>query len=281
MLLREGRTEEAIELYRKGLESDPRNYQLLRNLGIAYTMRRDYKQGSEVDSRIVAMDPADELDSCNLALDSLQSSGDFATARKVLDNLISHLPTGRAKGSRLTSMELMLLILERDFSAAKSYAETIPLQNWETNWARPMTLGDIESNVGNKKAAQNFYETARGLLTAEIKQKPEESEAHADLALVAAGLGLAEEALREAQRAIELEPVEKQARAGLLRLVNLAAVHTRLGNQDEAIGMIERVLAMPNTGEALSLWQLRLEPVWDPLRGDPRFEKIVAGVAAK
>jgi TolB-like protein/Tfp pilus assembly protein PilF len=281
LLLSKGRTEEAIELYRKGLESDPRNYQLLRNLGIAYTMRRDYKQGAELDARIVAMDPADELDSCNLALDSLQTSGDLVAARKVLDNLISHLPAGRAKGSRLTGMELMLLILGRDYSAAKSYAETIPPQNWETKWARPMTLGDIESNLGNKVAAQKFYETARELLTAEIKEKPEESEAHADLALAAAGLGQADEALREAQRAIELAPVETQARTGLQRLVNLAAVNSRLGNKDEAIAMIERVLAMPNTGEALSLWQLRLEPVWDPLRGDPRFEKIVAGVAPK
>jgi len=281
LLLREGRTEEAIELYRKGLELDPRNYQLLRNLGIAYTMRRDYKQGSELDSRIVAMDPADELDSCNLALDSLQCNGDFATARKVLDNLISHLPAGQAKGSRLTSMELMLLILGRDFSAAKSYAEMIPPQNWETPWARSMTLGDIESHLGNKEAARKFYESARELLTAEIKQKPGESEAHADLALVIAGLGLRDEALREAQRAIELEPVEKQARAGLLRLVNLAAVHARLGNKDEAIAMIDRVLTMPNTGEALSLWQLKLEPVWDPLRGDSRFEKIIADPTLK
>ena len=65
------------------------------------------------------------------------------------------------------------------------------------------------------------------------------------------------------------------------RLVNLAAVNSRLGHKDEAIGLIERVLAMPNTGEALSLWQLRLEPVWDPLRGDPRFEQIIAGRAAR
>ena len=281
LLLREGRTDEAIELYRKGLESDPRNYQLLRNLGIAYTMRRDYKQASEVDSRIVAMDPADELDACNLALDILQSSGDLAAARKVLDNLISHLPAEWAKGSRLTATELMLLILGRDYSAAKNYAETIPPQNWETNWARQATMGDIESYLGNKEAAQKSYEAARGLLMVEIKQHPEESEAHADLAMAAAALGLAEEAVREAKRAIELEPVEKQARAGLQRLVNLAAVHARLGNKDEAIGMIERVLAMPNSGEALSLWQLRLEPVWDLLRGDPRFEKIVAGLAAK
>ena len=280
-LLGQGRTEEAIELYLSGLESDPRNYQLLRNLGIAYTMRRDYKRASEVDSRIVAIDPAAEQDACNMALDILQTTGDLRAARSVLDRLISHLPAGQPKGARLMRMELMLLTLNRDFSAAKSYAESIPPENWETEWARPLALGDIEYHLGNGEAAREYYQNARVLLAAAIAKNPDEAQSQGDLALVNAALGLADEALREAQRAIDLQPIEKNARAGPLWLLNLAAVNVRLGNREEAIKGIERLMAMPNTGEAISAWQLKLDPLWDPLRTDPRFQKIVAPLSSK
>ena len=280
-LITQGRTEEAIALFLKGLESDPRNYQLLRNLGIAYTMRGDFKRASEVDSRIVAMNPADEQDACNLCLDIVQSTGDLQAARRVLDELISHLPAGQPKGARLTGTELFLLILNRDFAAAKTYAEKMPAENWETDWARPLALGDIAHYRGDKEAARDSYQNARGLLTTAVAKDPEEPQSHADLALVDAGLGLNEEALREAQRAIDLEPIEKHARAGLNWLLNLAQVQTRLGQSAEAINGLERLMAMPNTGEAISIWQLKLDPNWDPLRSDPRFQRMVESTSPK
>jgi tetratricopeptide (TPR) repeat protein len=273
-LLKDGRTGEAIQVYLQGLEADPRNYQLLRNLGIAYTMRREYQKAREIDSRIVAIDPADELDACNLALDFLQSAGDMRRARQVLDQLISHLPAGRPKGSRLTSMELMLLTLGRNFSAARSYAENLPRENWETDWSHAQVMGDIEQFAGHTTAARESYQNARVLLLNAIAKDPEEPQAHADLAAVDAALGLKEEALREARRAVELEPVTSSARAGLAWLVNLALVQARLGEHDEAIKRLEELMKMPNAGEAISPWQLKLDPVWDPLRPDARFQKL-------
>ena len=280
LLVSEGRTEEAIALYRRGLESDPRNYQLLRNLGIAYTMRREYEQAAEVDGRIVALNPADEADAGNLALDLLQSRGDLEGAQKILRDLIAHLPAGQPKGSRLTSMELMLLTLRRDFVGAKKYAEAMPAQNWETDWTRPLTLGEVEHHLGNEEAARGHYRDARAILLAAMAKEPDEPQAHADLALLAAGLGSPEEALREARRAIELEPVTQQARAGLIWLVNLAQVQARLGQREEAIKGLNHLMALPNSGEALAAWQLRLDPVWDPLRGHPAFQKLIAPSAA-
>ena len=275
-LLKEGRTEEAIQVYLQGLELDPRNYQLLRNLGIAYTMRREYQKARDIDARIVAIDPADELDACNLALDILQSTGDLRGARQVLDQLISHLPAGRPKGSRLTSMELMLLTLGRHFAEAKSYAESLPHENWETDWNRSQVIGDIEQFAGNTTSARESYQNARVLLLNAIAKDPYEPQAHADLAAVDAALGLKEEALREAQRAIELEPVKRSARSGLAWLVNLALVQARLSDHDQAIKGLEELMKMANAGEAISPWQLKLDPLWDPLRADPRFQKLAA-----
>jgi tetratricopeptide (TPR) repeat protein len=238
-------------------------------------MRRQYQQASEVDARIVAMDPADEADACNLCYDIVQSTGDLRAARKVLDNLISHLPAGQPKGAFLSASELALLNYSRDFAAAKRYAESIPLTNWETDWARPMALGDIGHSLGQEQAARDSYGRARVLLLAAIAKTPDEPKIHADLGAVDAALGLSEEALREAQRAAQLQPVEKNARAGLTWLLNLALVQTRLGKNNEAIKGVERLLKTPNSGEAVSPWQLKLDPAWDPLRSDPRFQDLV------
>src|SRR5216117_2963755 len=84
-------------------------------------------------------------------------------------------------------------------------------------------------------------------------------------------LRLADEALREADRAIAFQPVEKDAFWDAQCLENLAEVNAQLGRIDEAIKLIERLHAMPN--DVISVWELKLDPTWDPLRGDPRFEK--------
>jgi len=130
-----------------------------------------------------------------------------------------------------------------------------------------------------RKLAQESFEQARVLLTAAIAKDPEEPLMQADLAQVDAGLGLADEALREADRAIAFQPVEKDPFWDAQWLENLAEVNAQLGRIDEAIKLIERLHAMPN--DVISVWELKLDPTWDPLRGDPRFEKIVAPLAPK
>ncbi len=130
-----------------------------------------------------------------------------------------------------------------------------------------------------RKLAQESFEQARVLLTAAIAKDPEEPLMHADLAQGDAGLGLADEALREADRAIAFQPVEKDPFWDAQWLENLAEVNAQLGRIDEAIKLIERLHAMPN--DVISVWELKLDPTWDPLRGDPRFEKIVAPLAPK
>lgn len=88
-------------------------------------------------------------------------------------------------------------------------------------------------------------------------------------------------ATSEAQRAIDLQPVEKDERNGPAWLLNLAMVNTRLGRNGEAIKIIERLMAMPHAGDTISAWQLKLDPAWDSLRKDPRFERIVAPLSPK
>src|SRR5437764_615346 len=98
------------------------------------------------------------------------------------------------------------------------------------------------------------------------------------LGMIDAGLERKEEAIREGRRACELLPISKDAIDGVDIAINLAQIYTWTGEKDRAIEQIAAVERVPNT---LSYGLLKLHPYWDPLRGDPRFEKIVASLTPK
>ena len=105
-----------------------------------------------------------------------------------------------------------------------------------------------------------------------VQAQPNDGEAVALLGLIDAGLGRKEEALREGRRAVELLPVEKDVMDGIGLVANLAMIAAWVGDKDLACEQLESVIRRPSP---LSYGGLKLFPWWDPLRGDPRFEKIV------
>jgi len=270
--LRQGRPDEVIEQLSKLLDVDPRNVRLLRNLAVGYQMKRDYAHVVELSSHAVALDPTNQVDVTNLSMDIIAEKGDIRAAIEVLDAV----PTELQQNQITVERRARLLTLGRDFVAAQQTVESLPPENWRSAWRRPLLLGEIHRALNQKEVARKFFEQARTLLIAAIGKDPEEPLTHAELALVDAGLGLSDDALREAGRAIDLQPVEKDAYLGPQWLENLADVNAELGRVDEAIKLLERLVSMPNAGQVASAWGLKLDPTWDALRGDPRFQKLVA-----
>jgi serine/threonine-protein kinase len=131
---------------------------------------------------------------------------------------------------------------------------------------------------GEADAARTAFNAARVRQQAVVRAQPVHAPSLCTLALIDAGLGKKEEALREGRRAVELLPVERDALAGADIIYGLAIVCAWTGENDLAFEQLAIATQKPGL---LSYGQLKLHPWWDPLRGDPRFEKIVASLAPK
>ena len=122
------------------------------------------------------------------------------------------------------------------------------------------------------------FRDCREILTQRLIVKPEHARTIAVLAQVDAGLGQKELAVQEAQHAMDLMPLSKDIYDGALALEGLAQVYTWSGDCDRAIELLQKLVTIPSY---INYARLKLHPLWKPLRGDPRFEKIVGSLAPK
>jgi len=132
--------------------------------------------------------------------------------------------------------------------------------------------------MGQGDLARRSYEAARVELEKKIAQDPNDAGSHSSLGIAYAGLGRREEAVREAKIGCDLMPASKDALAALNPLEALAQVYTMVGQPGEAIAVLDDQLSRSGSRTAHTL---RLEPAWDPLRSDPRFQALLTKYAVK
>jgi hypothetical protein len=129
---------------------------------------------------------------------------------------------------------------------------------------------------GDTAAAHQAFTAARVEVERKVREQPGFGPMLCLLGMTDAALGRKEEAIRAGERAVELMPISKDAIGGSDMMRYLAVIYTWTGEKDRAIAQLAATLRVPGY---LSYGQLRLHPLWDNLRGDPRFEEIVAGLA--
>jgi Flp pilus assembly protein TadD len=130
---------------------------------------------------------------------------------------------------------------------------------------------------GEARARENFA-AARVKAEKAVQESPEDGPRHALLGLIDAGLGRCEEAKAEAHRAVDLLPESKDAFDGPILVMSRARIHMMCGDLDTALALLDRSL---QTRAGISVPELRLDPVWDPLRADPRFQQMLAKFGGK
>ena len=176
-------------------------------------------------------------------------------------------------------------MLARDFVAAETAIDGFPLETWPSVLGAPVPKSYLKGCIllakGENARAQELFEAARPSMEAEMFAHPNDAMRHARLGLLYAYMGRKAEAIREGERATQLVPVSEDAIDGHQWLCNLALIHARMGDTDQALSMVESLLRQPGcvsplNEASLSLWDLRLRWQWDPLRKDLRFQKILA-----
>jgi tetratricopeptide (TPR) repeat protein len=275
---RQGHWQESTRNFEHAAELDPRNTLTL--VAIAYPnyafLRRFAEAKSALD-RLLTIEPSDAVKVMHASAD-LYWKADTRPLHQMIDSIRARDP---AAVPNIAGYWLLCALAERDAAGAKS-ALALAQEPFKLGdnvfFNRPFVEGVIARMTNDEDKARAAFTTARADQEKVVQAQPSYSQAVCVLGVIDAALGRKEEALREGRRAVQLLPVEKDAIAGM-EIVNWFAVTAAwVGDKDLACEQLAIALRHPSP---VSYGQLKLLPFWDPLRGDPRFEQIVASLAPK
>jgi len=223
--------------------------------------------------RILAITPADPQMRVMRASVDLEWHADTSRLRAVIHDIISEDPSA---GVAFTEDWLLYALCERNPAELQSALALIPREGITSETARmcrPFYQGLAARALKDTITATNAFVAARGEMEKIVQEEPDYPQALSVLGMIDAALGRKEDAVREAQRAVELLPPEKDPLTYAELVKNLAIVYAWTGQNEAALSELKAVLQIPGP---ISYGQLRLHPYWDPLRSDARFEKLVA-----
>jgi TolB-like protein/Tfp pilus assembly protein PilF len=278
---RQGHWEKSLEEMKQALELDPRNFSILQQISGTYEALRRYKEMATTLDSALAIAPKDIPNRVRRASVDLQSLADPKPLHNTIETILAQDPS---TAPVLVDQWLRLALRERDPAATERalaampsggggcYDDNVPFPD---DWCR----GLAAKFRGDEQAARTAFTSARKELEQTVRSQPDYAAALCALGVIDAALGNKEDAVREGERAVELMPVSKSAVEGSMLIQYLAVIYAWAGDKDRAIERVAQAANLP--GGILSYGHLRLDPLWDPLRRDPRFEAIVASLAPK
>jgi serine/threonine-protein kinase len=277
---RQGRWEESTRNLEQAVELDPRNSFTLQQTAIHYLFfLRRYSETKSLLARVLAIEPNRVDTEAFLASVDFHWKADTRPLHQLIDSIRATHP---AALPTVADAWITCTLAERDAAAAKTAliaAGENPISlAGDANVTRPFMEGLIARMTKDDERARSAFTSARIEQQKIIQAQPNFAPPWCALGLIDAALGRKEEALREARRAIELLPVEKDAVRGPAMITYLAMIAAWVGDKDLACEQLARALRYPSSP---SYGELKLLPSWDPLRGDPRFDKIVTSLAPK
>jgi TolB-like protein/Tfp pilus assembly protein PilF len=274
---RQGRGNESARSWEEAVELDPSNLFILRQLALTYITLRRFAEAAAALDRAIGLAAQESGSRVLRAWVDLEWRADPKPLHKTFEAMINENPETAAEWGEAW---IDLALCERDPALAERALATMPKGFDMDALHIPLTFmeGCVARAFGDDAAARKAFTAARAEVERTVREQPDYGPPLCVLGLIDAGLGRKEEAIREGRRASELLPVSKDAINGAHIMQHLGVIYAWTGEKDLAIKQIAATLQVPGR---LSYGQLRLHPFWDPLRGDPRFEKIVASLAPK
>jgi TolB-like protein/Tfp pilus assembly protein PilF len=275
---RQGRWEESTRNFERALDLDPRNLPTLQNVASNYISLRDYAKGGAALDRALAFKPNDTDTRLLRATVDMNWKADTRPWHALVERMLKDNP-GSAES--IAPYWVYLAFCEHDsVAAARALAafgnKTVGPD--AVQLGRAFYEGLLARMKGDTAAAHAAFTEARAAQEQIVQAQPDYGPALCVLGLIDAGLGRKEDALREGRRAIELLPVTKDSINGAHMIEFFAVIAAWVGEKDLACQQLAIATRIPGSP---SYGQLKLFPSWDPLRGDPRFQKIVASLAPK
>jgi TolB-like protein/Flp pilus assembly protein TadD len=277
---RQGRWEEGIANMKKARQLDPRNLSVIWNLLETYLALHRYEEAERVIAEALKVSPDAHFFTLAHSALPLFQSGDTAPLRAALGKI----PPGFDPGGAVATIAVRVHLMERNYDAAEqalANCSQIKLNDNglsgtagaldDYNVPRAWYIGLIARGRGDDAVAQNAFESARRAVERELSRAPEDAKVHAMLAMIQAALSEKAEALKAAHRAAELLPIARDAFDGPIVMTTFAVVAAETGEKELALEQLQSLVGIPN---GPTPGTLKIEPQWDNLRGDPRFEKL-------
>ena len=252
----------------------------LQQIALSYGHLSRYAEEEQALDRVLAIEPNDIATRLERAGIEMDWRADTRPLHQAIDSVRAKNP---AALPTVADSWLICALAERDVVAANQALvacspEEAPLSNQAIHFSRPFIQGVIARMKKEDDKARAAFTAARLEQEKIIQAQPDYGPAFCVLGLIDAALGRKEEALNEGHRAVELLPVEKDALDGPLMIKYLAMIAAWAGDKDLACEQLSIAVHSPS---GPSYGAVKLLPWWDPLRGDPRFEKVVASLAPK
>ena len=270
ILRRQGRFEQAAAKLREALELNPRDAGLARELGVTYINLRRWQEAERSYDRSISLRPDQVNAYYSKASVYWNWRGDLVAARKTLESI-----PDPDDPDVLFSWVLQELY-ERDYQAVLDRLASAPFDVSEGSESAGLPssywAGEAHRLRGDPEQARAAFEEALPQIERWAEEHPDLPFGVANIAFGYAGLGRKEEAIRKAERAVEMLPTVRDAVDGPFLIYFLAQVYAQVGEPQKAVERLEEVLSIPS-GYTVPL--LRLEPFWDPIRDHPRFQELL------
>jgi len=270
---RKGNWEQSVATLERAFRLNPRDSQLAYETGLSYISMRRYDEAEEWFNRVLSINPDHLTAQLGKVAIYVLSEGNIKEAKALLETLPQHQLTDY--------MWFTLGMLERNYQEVLDRLASLSYDSFEGQqfyFQKNLTYASVYHALKEFSLMKSRAESARIVLERAVRDHPGDPRFHAALGLAYAYLGRKSEAIQEGIHAAELNPVSKDAALGPPYILNLARIYVVVGEYEEAINQLEYLLSIPSSEfiwQFVSIPLLRLDPLWDPLRENPRFQSLL------
>ena len=276
---RQGKWEQSLEDYERVARLDPQNPNTVRELIFTNTAMRRWREAARWVEQLRAMAPASIVAKIQSGYVDFWWKGDTA----LLKSFLNQVPPDVDPDGGVTAVRWEVAMLDRDYAAARRAIDASSAKELsytgEGSTPRSFFEGSIALAQGDIAGAQKYFQDAQPVFENAVKEAPLSAIRHANLGWLYAFMGRKEDAIREGRSAVELKPESKDAVDGVIVNCYLALIYARVGEKDLAFPLLERLLKTPGAVDSvdysITINDLKHRWEWDPIRSDPRFQKLL------